>query len=46
MAGTAGLVLAERWSAWDGTPFTTSGARTTCRATAGSARAPPRMGQQ
>ena len=26
MAAAAGLVLAERWSAWDGTPFTASSA--------------------
>jgi SAM-dependent methyltransferase len=50
MADAAGLVLAERWSSWDGAPFTTDSthhvSRYVSRATAGSTRPLPRMGGQ
>jgi SAM-dependent methyltransferase len=50
MATAAGLVLAERWSSWDGAPFTDDSthhvSRYVRRATAGSPPPPPRMAGQ
>jgi hypothetical protein len=50
MAAAAGLVLAERWSSWDGAPFTDDSthhvSRYVRRATAGSPPPPPRMAGQ